>query len=514
MRRAPRFVFYLAVALVWLAALGGGLELFERVNLRRVERRADEYGEPLMQAAFADDDAVIQATAPQAPPPPPEVRRELPAREQLASLDEAGRSKLAAERRELILVCDREGRILSAYSASGPEAAEGPIAELARLLRPGAAVTEALPSAAAEDARRAIEGVFDGGFHPPREYTVPLPGGDSFCAEVSFAPVQQDADSASLVAVFIRGSMWKVMWTSFREYVHGNNFYDRWPKSEFWTNGLGFRDDEVAVPKPAGVYRIACIGGSTTVEGPRNDLTYPNMLERRLREHFRTDAIEVVNCGVYTLDTGREVQRFPDYLALEPDLIIQYNFVNDLMAGLPNWMTPTGIRSDAGKALKAVLRKSAFLHRRFNWWLLPSERELTRRIDEMVIANLRREHQMAEEAGVAMAIASFAGPDVANLDPRERDYFYCRSYRLWGASVDTRSYARMVDIYNRLVRQLCESEGILYVPVAEHVKGGVDLFTDICHMHLNAMQMKADVVFETIKDQVGVAVRTGQAGAG
>jgi len=42
----------------------------------------------------------------------------------------------------------------------------------------------------------------------------------------------------------------------------------------------------MTVPKPAGVFRIACVGGSTTVEGPHNELTYPNYLERMLGARF------------------------------------------------------------------------------------------------------------------------------------------------------------------------------------------------------------------------------------
>ncbi len=49
-------------------------------------------------------------------------------------------------------------------------------------------------------------------------------------------------------------------------------------------NSYGFRTHEFEVPKPEGVVRIICIGGSTTVAGRTNEDTYPALLETRLRE--------------------------------------------------------------------------------------------------------------------------------------------------------------------------------------------------------------------------------------
>lgn len=51
-------------------------------------------------------------------------------------------------------------------------------------------------------------------------------------------------------------------------------------------NSLGYRDREFTVKKPPGVVRIACLGGSTTVQGIRNEETYPALLEKLLRARF------------------------------------------------------------------------------------------------------------------------------------------------------------------------------------------------------------------------------------
>ncbi len=102
-----------------------------------------------------------------------------------------------------------------------------------------------------------------------------------------------------------------------------------------------------------------------------------------------------------------------------------------------------------------------------------------------------------------MAFCSFAYPHGPEVDQRELDYFYFRSNRLWGWSLHTESYMRLVRLYNDLLASWCRDAGGLYVPVAENVTGGVAAFTDICHMHLNAMQAKARTVFDAIRDNVG-----------
>jgi heterodisulfide reductase subunit A-like polyferredoxin len=51
----------------------------------------------------------------------------------------------------------------------------------------------------------------------------------------------------------------------------------------------------VIVPKPKGVLRIVCVGGSTTEEGNDTQSTYPNIMEHKLRNYFKTDKIDVVN---------------------------------------------------------------------------------------------------------------------------------------------------------------------------------------------------------------------------
>lgn len=107
-------------------------------------------------------------------------------------------------------------------------------------------------------------------------------------------------------------------------------------KGENRHNSLGYRADEIAIPKPEGQFRIVCLGGSTTyttsIENYR--LSYPNLLEKELHERgFKN--INVVNAGVGAYTSWESLINFEfRALDLQPDMIIIYHSVNDILARL------------------------------------------------------------------------------------------------------------------------------------------------------------------------------------
>lgn len=93
----------------------------------------------------------------------------------------------------------------------------------------------------------------------------------------------------------------------------------------------GFRGPEVIVPKPAGVYRVVCIGGSTTygdgVEDHRQ--AFPAQLERQLQGAGH-GGVEVVNAGVPGYSSLESLSNLQlRVLELEPDLVLVHHGVND-----------------------------------------------------------------------------------------------------------------------------------------------------------------------------------------
>ncbi len=98
-------------------------------------------------------------------------------------------------------------------------------------------------------------------------------------------------------------------------------------------NALGFRGEEVVLPKPEGEFRIVCLGGSTTYTGWVDDyrITYPAILELELRaKGYR---VSVVNAGAEAWTSYETLISFAfRVLELEPDMVIVYHGVNDVLA--------------------------------------------------------------------------------------------------------------------------------------------------------------------------------------
>lgn len=97
-------------------------------------------------------------------------------------------------------------------------------------------------------------------------------------------------------------------------------------------NRLGYRGDEIVQPKPEGLFRIVCLGGSTTYTSDLEDhrLSYPSLLQRELaaRGHPR---VEVINAGAENWSSWESLINFElRVLDLEPDLVILYQAVNDV----------------------------------------------------------------------------------------------------------------------------------------------------------------------------------------
>lgn len=477
-RKSPkvsaRLMGSLLIGVLWVVVLSVGAEYWERLRERKLEVLADAVSRQSWEQAAKETRALCARFGLSEPPT---QGTDIKARTAFMTADESTRALEAQRRGESVFVCNLDGTVKSAY---GIEIWEPAIAAYAKAAEAAHSVLAPLEGMQRDDAQAALRMA---GMQF-REYELPFPTTGVYVAQFAFHPVP----ARNEVGVFVRPSMWKEIWRRFRPGAKQDDAY------AIEINSHGFRDREIVVPKPEGLFRIVCIGGSTTAEGPTNELTYPKLLEQLLRKRYGAERIEVVNAGVFASRSGNELERMPDCLAMQPDLILHYNAVNDLTQWLPVWMA-----NDAYALPKLMARASHLLYNHANSCLLPNDHRLAEGIEEAIMGNLRGVVAAAQETGVTLAFASFTAPDYASL-PRDEQAYFDRLINTmhWGRTVNMESYVHVVEVYNQQLRKLCEEVKSPYLSLAESFKHGAAIYTDICHMHPHGMLAKAGVLMETL----------------
>jgi lysophospholipase L1-like esterase len=235
-------------------------------------------------------------------------------------------------------------------------------------------------------------------------------------------------------------------------------------------NSRGFRTHEFVVPKPPGLVRVICIGGSTTVAGRTNDETYPALLEAMLRARHPGLAIEVLNLGVSGVTTEHWLARMDRVLAFEPDVIVQYQGINDIAwRHLPRFASAHPLRRWAYHSLLA--------ERLFPFPVDELEPELARSFETLgATAEICRQHR------IGYLLGSFAAPDLSRASDEFRRHldvdteFWTQRFPLRSSA----SYAAILRRYDELLVAFVRRRHLAHVLVHERLSDPA-LFIDSCH---------------------------------
>ena len=189
-----------------------------------------------------------------------------------------------------------------------------------------------------------------------------------------------------------------------------------------------------------------------------------------------------------------ELKKVTESLNLDPDLIIEYNAVNDICRRyIPH------LKKHASW-WKQILWNSRFLTRHMNWHLLPGEKAVEAHFNKTTLHNLRSLYNAAAARNIPMVFCSFSRPDIDTLGNEARNFFESDIENVWrGEFVNFESYCRIVDIYNKSLKKMCRDNDIPYIPVAEHHRGELDYFIDICHLTNKGIQEKANIIFKYLQ---------------
>lgn len=481
--------------LAWCCVIAGGLELWARVFTGGVPQAPATICFSLTRARETYTSVYERHMKPWPAPMPTH-----PPMENYGVQDDAQRQETAEARGEWALLFDNQSNIVRTYGS--PPAGRQQWSSHAA---PGQALTElAVPveiPQVAEEMKGRLKGLLETGFSPNMAMDLPAEGDAApMRVDIRFVPVRYDGSVRQGIAA-IRPSIWmpngKKHFAPRAALLDDSNLM---MMERFTANNLGYRGPDVVLPKPAGVLRIVCVGGSTTVEGYDDRLTYPAMLQEMLRDRFSgaADRVEVVNCGVFGLASPEEMDMQPEILAMEPDIVIYYNGINDLFNHYKFWIESGEAWPTAGDLLRSLLGKSAFLRRFWRDRLIPTDAAFERFIRSTSIDNLEKLFSAYQARGVAVTACSFAGPEPEVLSRGDCLYADTQFVPQWFQDMDLRTYTHMRGLFNATLKGLCRDKNLLYIPVAEEQRAGFDQFTDLCHMTPKGIETKAQIVFNHI----------------
>lgn len=255
------------------------------------------------------------------------------------------------------------------------------------------------------------------------------------------------------------------------------------------SNNFGFRDRDIVTPKPAGVFRIVCIGGSTTMEGRTMETSYPKHLERLLRERFGGH-VEVINAGIVGNTTFNIRTRLDDYLEMEPDIFLFYGGVNDISHHYqPIWLE---LRDAATRRME----RSYLLRRIHNRQFLPPDDFLRDFLRRSTLRNLAAIRHRSQLAGVELVVCSFSYFDPDRMRWRDRLFLDANLTSAWGGEglVNYPTWCNTMALYNDELAKWTAADGAPFLPVAAEFRGGHRYFSDPCHVTDRGIEAKARVI--------------------
>lgn len=288
------------------------------------------------------------------------------------------------------------------------------------------------------------------------------------------------------------------------------------------TNSHGFRGEPIARDKPAGVFRIFFMGGSTVqCRSVDFEASHVRLLEKRLRARYPERRIEVQNVGHEWYTTRHSLSNYLFRLKdFKPDALILYHGINDLCRSFAPARFASGPpRADyahfwgpmAGPALTPFHRSPlpypyllGWLGQDFLYSDLLAARPTA--IDDFASLrpferNLRSLVAATRADGARLMLATQPYSYREDMSAEERALVWMNSYLCEqdGRYPDISSMARGLAAFNDATRRVAASAELPLVDLAAGVpKDGVH-FRDGVHYREAGNQVIAGLVFEAIE---------------
>jgi len=266
---------------------------------------------------------------------------------------------------------------------------------------------------------------------------------------------------------------------------------------------------DVAVPKPNNVYRIICLGGSTTEGSGLNN--YPSKLQKMIHEKYPDKNIEVLNAGKYFYNTEHFIIQYLFNLKeMKPDLILMCEAINDIFVSftMPPFSSKP-YRDDYGhfygflgtlryqKSFENFLGEFFFADFRqpkleavyFNDF--KSKNSFRRNLETII--------EIAKCSGTALIVSTQAHCYSRNNDSDDAVLCFSDSYLINDKQyADEKSYYDAMELFNGIIRETAEKHSVPFIDQYPAFKGKRTLFTDSVHMTDAGHELKAKLFFDKI----------------
>ncbi len=281
-------------------------------------------------------------------------------------------------------------------------------------------------------------------------------------------------------------------------------------------NSLGFRGGEFTIEKQPGIYRIICLGGSTSHAG-----NYPEKLSAllKMREESLGKKVEVINAAVPAWNTTQSLIQFVTRaIYLQPDLIIIYHATNDHYMEDNYWLHR--LPEVDYKEYGGFLRNHSLLYcfalnriRNLSNWVKSKRWKSTLRgasaaasdgadrsdSTQVYAMNLENFAALAKYRGIGAVFVTMPVAYDEGLGRTENAVQAGYMYR------DFKRHARRIGQHNDVMRQLAQKLPITLVDVARSgFSGEAEYFVDLVHFseegaHLFAKRI-ASAIYPLIKE--------------
>lgn len=274
---------------------------------------------------------------------------------------------------------------------------------------------------------------------------------------------------------------------------------------EYMINNLGYRGKSLSITKEEGVFRIVCLGGSSTFSlGVPNEETWPQQLEDQLNSRFlQTMRVEVINAGVPGYTTAESLINLNlRLLDLQPDVIVIYHSYNDYKPNrFPDYEPDySHWRRPYGKVWRNPLRKWFAFFKMTDWAqtkFLPEKDTGISRFDTVDIPgldsyqrNLSNMVEIAKARGIQVVLSSEAtimSPETVKTFPQG-----VQSGKQHVPTLSILGLLDAVEKYDQRVRQVAEKYEVVYVDNLRLVSKDFEHFQDHIHLTKKGCQAVAE----------------------